>query len=116
MTSIYSIFLLFLIGCHVPYAQYGFKIEKSQELFEKDWSNLEHLLPLGKKNKHNEMAPYELQEAARTAIAQIKERRLNRRGNEYAEMPIYAPEGNHSMPIHFPDSTIRYHLRIDKLK
>lgn len=88
--------------------------EKSEnDLFQKDWSNLDHLIA-GKVNIEHHDAPklelksdIKLKDLVSQDIAEADE--SNRKTSK---MPIHKPTGNHHMPVHEIDSKGRYYLKI----
>lgn len=92
-------------------AQQGFEVDKSDELFEKDWTNFNHLFSDEKVDDKNQVDLSKLLGLSLSGISQNSKSMLAHKFNTYAEMPIYVPEGNHNMPIHVPDSTIQYHIK-----
>lgn len=111
MKKVLFLNLIVLFTCNFISAQEDFEIDKSDELFEKDWTNFEHLFSDEMENDNNQVYLSESPELSSSGITQNNQRILSHKFNSYADMPIYVPEGNHNMPIHVPDSTIHYQIK-----
>ena len=111
MERVLFINLIVLFTCNFLSAQQGFEIDKSDELFEKDWTNFNHLFSDEKEGDKNQVDLSEPLGLSLSGITQNNKNMLGHKLNSYAEMPIYVPEGNHNMPIHVPDSTIQHHIK-----
>lgn len=96
-------------------SQFNFLKESNNELFEKDWSSFDNLISGDKGSKRDST---NIQFDFNPSITVL---RLNGPLNSETskgrviEMPIFEPDGRHSMKIYQPDSTSHYHLRIFKL-
>lgn len=100
MKKVLFLNLIVLFTCNFISAQEDFEIDKSDELFEKDWTNFEHLFSDEMENDNNQVYLSESPELSSSGITQNNQRILSHKFNSYADMPI-----------HVPDSTIHYQIK-----